>query len=129
MKIIKIKKTTIIILIGVAIIAAAISVAAASYWMMSPSRDLIVDPTPTPPPQATLSLEISQDRITYGESVTLMATVSDAAEGVTVNFYEGAVGEGTQIGTAVTDDAGSASWTVTSPSVGTHTYHARANHP
>ena len=70
----------------------------------------------------TTTLALSTATAYPGASVTMTATVSPAAAGLTVTFLNGS----TSLTTAITNSAGVATYTLTAPSAGTYTLGARA---
>lgn len=108
---------------------------AAIYFMASPASDpVIVSPAPTPTPtstatpqHATLSkVTVSSTTINVGGELTLTTTVSDHTQGITVTFYDNT---DNVLGTAQTNDVGTASLTIIALEPGTFTFYATANHP
>jgi hypothetical protein len=129
----KTSKTTIAIA-AIAVIALLAS-ATALYTMSSlPSVPVTVNPSPTPSPTAspppedeTLSqVQVSATSIQVGDDLTLTTQVSDHTEGLTVTFL--VYGEDTVIGTADTDESGTASLTIIANSVGTFQFYATADY-
>ena len=114
------KLTTIGAIIIVAIIVAGIALAAANYFIPSNPVDVeVVD-------EETLSLTSDLSTVVVGDDVVLTATLSDALDGVSVQFQLNSV----NIGSAVsTSGGGVAQYTYTTLSVGTHTFTAVADHP
>lgn len=112
------------ILIAVLALALVVGIAAAAYVMTAPmSDDITVNPPGT---QATLSKVTSSTyTLTEGASITLSTTVSDGTQGINVTFLNQ---NGVSVGTAVTDNTGTASVTITPPE-GTWSFYATATHP
>ena len=91
------------------------------------SPNVVVNPTPTPIPQATLSaVTTDKTNMTVGESLTLTTTVSDHTAGITVTFKT--VTGDNIVGTAPTDANGLATLTF-QPVIGQTRYYAVAPHP
>jgi hypothetical protein len=127
------KLVTVAAIILVAVIVASISSVIAKYLIQSNEVTGIVNPQPTPtptptPPPATMALTIDPDTITAGESFLLTATLSDSANGLTVNFYQGSIESGVLMGASTTSN-GVAAYTVSGLSAGTYTFYAECDHP
>ena len=123
------KSRTVQILIVVGIIALLIGIAYGTYTMISNPITGTVEPQPTPTPTPTpepaiLTLTLTPETIYVGESWTLTATVSDGTAGIAVTFKE----DGAPIDARITNSQGIATLTLT-PTLGSHTYTAEAQHP
>jgi hypothetical protein len=115
------KQKTILIGAVIAIIAfASISAVVAIYVMTS---------NPTSPvtvvAAATIFLSPSTTTLSYGGTLILTATVSDASPSLLVTFYDQA---DDTVGTATTNSVGVAALSFQPPS-GVWIYHASATHP
>ena len=123
------KTSKIAIIAIVAALCVTISLAAASYLITAPQSDPVtVNPTPTPPPEATLSkVQVSATTIEVGDELTLTTTLSDHTAGLTVSFY--IVGTDDYVGDAATDASGVASLTIAAQQAGTFRFYATAEHP
>lgn len=112
------------IIIAVVALALVAGIATAAYVMTAPmSDDITVNPPGSP---ATLSkVTSSAYTLTAGETITLTTTVSDGTQGINVTFLNQ---NGVSVGTAVTDESGTASVTITPPE-GTWSFYATATHP
>lgn len=112
------------IVIGVVAAALVAGVVAASYLMRSQNtNDIIVEPTPAPPP-AELQLTPNKTSLTVGETLTLTAVVSDGTSGLLVTFYNQ---HDDPVGTDTTNTDGTATLNIV-PQVGTWQYYATATH-
>ena len=130
-----------LLFLALIIIVAAIWTVAAVNFMTAPNSDLltITEPTPTPtavptasptaPPviEATLSkVTLSTYNAIVGQQITASTTISDATPNVAVTFI---ASDGTNMGTANTNAAGTAQVVFTIGGVWQGTIYATATHP
>ena len=131
----KLKAALVITLVSALLIGVAVAV---GYNMQAPASDPLTvnDPSPAPstspdptqpPVHATMTkVTLSAYTVTVGQSVTASTTISDATANVPVTFW---ASDGTNMGTADTNAAGTASITFSIGAVWTGTFYATATHP
>jgi hypothetical protein len=87
----------ILVIIGIALLLVAAVYAATQIWSNDVTVNPLPSPTPTPEPTPTLALSVNTTTPYVGENIELTATLSNGADGVTVDFYRNNVLMGSNI--------------------------------